>query len=369
MLNLSSLVKTIKPISRMRSAANEVFLNCLLSPVVEAGRVRNKNGDEFDLDKTRTSKILQQKADVPLALRAVLEQYQIRDKIRDGMSLFIEDAMEHGSESDLRDVLVDYILDAENLSEEKKAFLLQRQDDVCSLLTDVLITAIEENNLAEEKNHIIFQNGANCVFTIIGDLFKFGFGNRRREKNIIVIPVDATFETHLSRNMENDPAPLISPNTIHGQWLFRWEQAGNSILELDKRIEESLSARGIVSDMKSPSPSGKQKCYPIGSVAAIETGNAVYYLLSISTLDEHNVARSSKDEIQRAIKALVEYYDSYGQGYTMYLPLIGTGRSRTGLGLQEAYELITSVLRDNNDHIHGNINIVLNAEAAKQILL
>lgn len=90
-------------------------------------------------------------------------------------------------------------------------------------------------------------------------------------------------------------------------------------------------------------------------------------MLAVSSFDKNNVARSSAENIKKALIKLLEFYDVNGQGYDLYIPLIGTGRSRAGLSLQDAYNLITTVLKDNKDKIYGNIHVVLEAETAKAI--
>ena len=51
--------------------------------------------------------------------------------------------------------------------------------------------------------------------------------------------------------------------------------------------------------------------------------------------------------------------DKYGQGYNLYLPLMGTGMSRINLSYQDSLDLITSTLLENKNLIHGKISIVI----------
>ena len=67
-----------------------------------------------------------------------------------------------------------------------------------------------DNIIKQNKySQIIYQNGANSVDLVFGDIFKFGFDNRKREKNIIVIPVNTSFETHITAKVEKEKFPIL----------------------------------------------------------------------------------------------------------------------------------------------------------------
>ena len=83
MLRLSELMRLLKTFARNSAISDEEFLNAFLFPFVIAGNIKNKNGEEFRLDKARTSKIMNQKDDVPTKLREALSIYGIADKTRE----------------------------------------------------------------------------------------------------------------------------------------------------------------------------------------------------------------------------------------------------------------------------------------------
>lgn len=64
---------------------------------------------------------------------------------------------------------------------------------------------------------------------------------------------------------------------------------------------------------------------------------------------------------------MLEFYDCKGQGYELYLPLVGTGRSRAGLSYQESYNLIKKVLLENEGQIQGHITIVVQTEVLRKL--
>ena len=76
------------------SKSDENFLNDLIRPYTDAARIQGPNGTEYHLDKTRTSKILAGKLDVPRKLRAALERYGIEDAVALNFPAFVEENLE-----------------------------------------------------------------------------------------------------------------------------------------------------------------------------------------------------------------------------------------------------------------------------------
>ena len=253
------------------------------------------------------------------------------------------------------------------ITEESKTEFKILLHSPIDFLAVAFIMAIKSDNRALNQKNIIWQRGINNVSVIEGDLFKYGFENRKKQKNIIVIPVNTSFDTHITKNTEKEQFPLVSDTTLHGKWLQRFLHSGNSTDDLDKRIEESLYNQGLSLTKKSTTKSGKQYSYPVGTTAIIENQNAIYYLLAISSFSDCNVAKSSKEKIKTALRELLKLYNKHGQGYPLYLPLIGTGRSRAGLDFQESYDLIITVLQENLDYIQGEITIVIQPSIIHQI--
>ena len=81
--------------------------------------------------------------------------------------------------------------------------------------------------------------------------------------------------------------------------------------------------------------------------------------MAISKFDENNKACTSKEDIKKCIEKLVEFYDINGQGTPLYVPLIGTKRSRANLTLQKSFDIIKSIMLLNHDEINGKIEIVV----------
>ena len=361
--NMASYILTMKKYAINRRVSNEDFTRELFAPFVTAGNVKDKNGELLELNKSRVSRLLTQKDDVPSAMRNALSMLNITEKTAEGFSDFLADNIDAHRYDDLM----------ADVSQLAGSVLTNgpEGDDISMFLTRAFIEAVKKDNVAiDNKNAVIWNNGSNSIEIIEGDIFKFAFENRSRTiKNIVVIPVNTAFDTHVSTKLETEGTPLVSENTLHGQWLIRWVRSGKSVTDLDSRIVESLNCQGKMPSNKSKTKNGKADCYEIGTTVIIDIGKAAFYLVATAAFDERNNAHSTREEIKTALIELLKIYDNFGQGYPMYIPLFGTGRSRAGLSYQESFELIKQTLVENKNRIQGHVKIVVVSEAMKNIKL
>lgn len=360
MLTLSSLVKTSKRFSLDSSVSDEEFLNALLEPLVTAGRVHGRGGIKFHLDKSRTSQILNGKCDVPAALRKALPRFGIEDSVADEYSTFVTDSIDPSQFPHLANAII-AIASKDNESVRR---LRKCLDDEERFMAISLLEAVKNDN-RESYDKPLWIKGTGSLTIEVGDIFSHGFGRPRKMKQIVVIPVDTTFETKITWQYEEAVNPLISPKSLHGQWLIRMSQAGVSPEELDDRIESSLRRRSIQAAKKSR----ERAEYPIGTVAIIENARSLFYLLAISKLNDQNNAQSSSADIVHSVDKLLSSYDSLGQGFDIYIPLLGTGNSRANLTHQESLDLLTTEISKHKEMIHGSVNIVVFKDDAKKLVI
>ncbi len=358
MLTLSALTKTSKRFALDSSISDEKFLNALLEPLVIAGRIRGRGGIEFHLDKSRTSLILNGKCDVPAALRKALPRFGIEDSVASEYSMFVNDSID----SSLFPQLADAVLMIVSKENETGKILKQCSDDAGRFMAISLLEAVKNDN-RESYDEPLWSKGTGSLTIEIGDIFSHGFGRPRKMKQIVVIPVDTTFETRVTWQYEGAANPLISPKSLHGQWLIRMSQAGASPEELDDRIESNLRRRSVQAEK---SARGRTE-YPIGTVAVIENTRSLFYLLAISRLNNQNNAQSSLADITRSLDALLSSYDSLGQGLDIFIPLLGTGNSRAHLTHQESLDLLTIEITRHKELIHGSVTIVIFKDDAKKL--
>ena len=134
-------------------------------------------------------------------------------------------------------------------------------------------------------------------------------------------------------------------------WLSRMYKCNYEEEEINNSIKSYLERYNI-------SPIDNYNNYPIGTISEIYHKNMIFYLLAISKFNENNNAKSYKHDIRNSLKSLLKHYDKFGQGYHLYLPLIGTGLSRANLSNKDSFKLICSEMMKNKKKIHGNITIV-----------
>ena len=360
---MASFIKIMKKYAINKSVSNEDFTRELFTPYITSGNIKDKNGELLELNKARVSRLLSQKDDVPAVMRNALSLLNIADKTAAGFSDFLSDNIDPCKHDEL-------IADICKLT----GFVFienKNRDDFSRFLTEVFIEAVKAKNIsAGNADTVIWHLGSNSIEITEGDLFKFGFENRSNtKKNIVSIPVNTAFDTYVSTNVETNYYPLVSENTLHGKWINRWVKSGRTIAELDKQIEESLNFQGEIPNGKAKAKNGKQNCYEIGTTAIVSTERAFFYLVALASFDEHNRAQTTVEWIKAAILKLLDLYDKYGQGYSLYIPLFGTGRSRSGIDYQESFYLIRQTLLENKNRIQGHIVIVVKPDAFREIKL
>lgn len=353
-MNLAGYIKCLKRHALNKKISDEEFLNAVLAPYIIAGKIDNKKDSEIYFDKSRTSLILNRHEDVPMALRKALNIIDIHIRTEENFEDFIKDYLEPKEIPAIISETVEMI-EADPLITEKES-LIDKKDIIREFLADTLIECIKLKNDGFDPEGEILRNGAYCVKVAYKDIFKYAFRKRSKEKNIVVIPVDTEFHTHVIRKYEKRELSEVSATSIHGQFLTRWEQSGEDINILPQRIKESLKIKA--------DSNGR---YPLGTIATIENDTTIFYLIAISEFDENNNAHSTKEEIIYCIDQLSLFYDKHGDGYNLYIPLMGTGKSRAAVSLQESYDILVDCYKRDIARIQGNIHIVIHKDFEKYV--
>lgn len=361
LFTLSSVVKAAKKYAMNPSIRDEVFINKLLEPYVIASNARGRNDEEFYLDKHRTSKVLNGAVDVPLALRKVDQQHGLEERMLDECAVLFDETID----PELASYLMKDIIGLLTADNPKEALLLKklqaRIEERDSFLACAIIGAIGMNNKTDSEN-ILWKRGSASLCWRIGDLFRFGFNNRKKTKNLVVIPVDCTFKTHVTREYESTPIKEVSEKSIHGQWLTRMTMSGINEKELSERIERELTTTGAQLNKSTDA-------YNPGTVVTIETSNAAYLLLAVSKFDSQGVARSTPEDVQASLLALTQHIIEKGQGADTYLPLIGTGLSKSGISCEHSYSLIMQTISDSASILSNKTTIVIQEKDVSDISL
>jgi len=214
------------------------------------------------------------------------------------------------------------------------------------------------------KTFKIWSKGKNKAYAFYSDFTKIESKSFSKKGRIIVIPVNDTFDTLVETSGENIVNPLVSPNTLHGKWIKQYcEEQNISSEKLNERIQQDLETRKyqpIKKYSKENKTKGNLQKYGLGTTAIIDGKNNVkYYLLAISSFDENNNASTTKRHIRDSVDDLIDFYDKNGQSEPIYIPLVGTGMSRSGLSHKQSLKIIKSCILTIDKPISGEMYIVV----------
>ena len=357
-MNYGEFLRKIQGYCIDKKIKNEILVNEPLEDFFDAAKLKKEKGknagDPFRYEYSESSKIKNNNLEISPQIREALCKVGMEDIIVKSVQRFYDDYIDKGSVGDMIDDFLTWIEESGKLGNREISKIKSVSNDPGLFLGKIVVRALKESNLQQnEKESAIWNKGNGYINVIKGNLLTYAIGRRSRKERIVVIPVNTSFDTHITTKSEKEPNPLVSKNTIHGELLYRLSIKGVSEDELDLRIRDDLMANGLLKGNK------KKIKTPIGTIASLDEGGATLYLLAISDFDEKNNAQSTKRNIQIAIEKMIDYYDRKGQGNDLYMPLMGTGLSRAGLSHQESLDLIIKTLCNNTKKISGGINIVV----------
>ena len=226
------------------------------------------------------------------------------------------------------------------------------------------------------RENILFKTNQGKLSLRYGDLWKIAFSVPRffekSEKKIVVVSFNTAFDTIVDEDIADVKNPLVSPKTMHGQWINKMKECGITAEKLSEEIQKNLEKQGIVPIKRlnrADKERGNLECYEKGTIAVYKHNNTFFYLLALSEIDEKNNAHNTKTELMNTIEKLIQYYDSNGQGYDIYIPLLGTGKSRTNINLEESLQIISSYFRIHKDMVQSDVNIIVYTKQRDEISL
>ena len=215
--------------------------------------------------------------------------------------------------------------------------------------------------LCGKNKNILWEQGEKCIRAMYADLFKIAA--KKKHEKIVVIPVNTTYDTIVGDG-------VVSPGSVHGRWINKFCAAGHTVNEIDEMIRNDFSVRNVnpccIQDVNEK-PKGKREMYPMGTVAVVNDDQTHYYLLALSHFDQNLNAHCSKEELLGVITSLIDFYDKNGQGLPIYIPLMGSGISRTGVSPDESLQIISDLLKLNRNKVHGEANVVVYSKMKKQV--
>ena len=319
-LTLSWLIKTIRPYSNDPKLAYQFLLSDLCSCFVSPS---------FFVESTASSRIMNNEYDVPQRLRDTFIK-RSESEVSEMAGLFLQRHMEASRLDQLIASLKGAVRDSA-ISSSVKALILSESDASVVFGQIVKIAALSDNRVSINK--VLYQNGDSEIRLISGDLIALGLNKKLvTGGRIVVIPVDEDFTMKLGE--------AISKDSIHGKWISRMQKDGVSARAIKKRIKYAENAG-------------------LPKIGKISYGETEFYLAPVSKLGERNRAESSLEMLDGALDAVVREYDVSGQGNPLYIPLMGTGRSRNRLSMKASIDLIAKKFMGFASGLHGIVNIVV----------
>lgn len=212
------------------------------------------------------------------------------------------------------------------------------------------------------KKKEVFSTSQGKLTIKYDDLWRIAFTKcplKNKKKKIVVVGVNTTFDTVVDEALSKIDKPLVSIKTLHGQWIKKMEEQNISSKDINEAIQNNLKQQQIKPITSLKKDRGNTDVYSKGTIAVYEYKNTIFYLIALSEFDENNNAQNSRAELTNTIETLINYYNQKGQGYDIYIPILGTGLSRTNVSAEESLETITSEIKLNKSKIYGNVNIIV----------
>lgn len=188
-----------------------------------------------------------------------------------------------------------------------------------------------------------------------GMQIKIRYGDVLSRKGLVVVPVNEFFDGLVQ-------GTIVSPKSVHGQMLNRFWPNEARLFESTAR--KSLSEQGILSaSVSKRKEDGCTDKYPIGSVAEVRANESVKFLcVALSNTDPMtNVASGDMFSVIKALRGVLEYARQNGGGTPLFLPVMGSGLSKTGLHRMFLLNLIVQQIFDETKRhpIDSSIEVVL----------
>ena len=321
-ITLSDYIKTIRKYSKNTRKSYQDILSILFGIICSID-------ESYHVYDASSSRIINREYDVPFDVREKYNNKSKNDK-RNDSNIFINRMVDSSSIDALIKEVKKQILFSDISYTDKKS--IENTKDSYDILSFYLNIAIINDNRIH-INETLYKNNNGIIKLINGDLIAMSFNKKlTQEDKIVVIPVDSNFNMKLKDSKGND---IISKDAIHGKWIIKI----NSFNIKRPKIEYI-----------------NNHDFKIGIYSVNKTK---FYLLPISELKSRNKAESSIKTIQKALNALACEYNISGNGTPLYIPLIGTGRSRLKLDLKESIELIKNNFINNENGFYGEVNIVI----------
>lgn len=213
------------------------------------------------------------------------------------------------------------------------------------------------------RKNCIWSNGTGSVNVVYGDIIKIAFKDKEARNKVIVIPVNTSFDIIVDSNITSVNKPLVSPQSIHGQWIKALISEGLTESEIHKMVQDAIQKRDLRIQRKcsvEEKERGNLNCYDRGSLVFVShRSKTTFMLVALADFDDCNKGQCTEEEFIKVIMNIIDAYNDCAQGYDIYIPLMGTGFSRVSLSNKESLQKIKACIEICKRKIHGTVNIVI----------
>ena len=182
----------------------------------------------------------------------------------------------------------------------------------CFIIVSVIL-------MNKKRFKVLSANNGHALYLQYGDIFNANEVREPSKRRNIVIPVNRCFDTHVDNH-------IVSEQTLHGIAF--------------------------------------KKLYASGG-----NENEHYFLWALSTFDSNLKAHTSMQEYALAVQRLIESCNTESEGFSIVLPLVGTGLSRTKRDQQDVLQYLINAFRVNKDQINCDIHIVVHEDVKNEIAI
>ena len=246
----------------------------------------------------------------------------------------------------------------------------------CQLLASVLILAavfilcfVVATIYVLGKKRVKVLDGRNgkSVYVVYGNVFDEKIVPVGTERRSICFAVNRCFDTVVDNT-------LISSSPVHGQalkWLYD-QNKGFDAETLNAKIQSRLSKNGEKSEKltREKKPAGNLDRYSVGTGVDLPISDALhFFMIGIGIMNERLKNHADPDEYCQAVQKMIEFIDTYSQGYPVILPIIGAGLTRLPASEKDLLKYLIHAFALNTSSINSDIYIVVREEAMDSIAI
>lgn len=113
---------------------------------------------------------------------------------------------------------------------------------------------------------------------------------------------------------------------------------------------------------------GNRQRYPVGTAIDLPINDKVHYILwTLSTFNGNLKAHTSTQDYVLAVQNLIESCNLESKGFSIVIPLVGTGLSRTNKNQNDILEYLIKTFKLNQEKLNCDIHIIIREDLRDEI--